>query len=75
MNQTFSPEKFEANAIKISVLCCQEVEKFILFLGCLLPHTHPMIYQKRIGSGIQIQKNADKPNKLLSVMTVQAWLS
>ena len=44
-----------------------EVEKFNILLKCLLPYTHPIIYRKCIGSGIQ---NTGKPNKLLSVMTV-----
>ena len=44
-----------------------EVEKFNLLLECLLPYTHPIIYPKCIGSGIQ---NNGKPNKIFSVMTV-----
>ena len=67
INHTFHSEKFETKAIKISVLCFWEVEKFNLLLECLLPYTHPIIYPKCIGSGIQ---NTGKPNKLLSVMTV-----
>ena len=51
---------------KISVLYCYEVEKLNLFLECLLPYTHPIIYPKCIGCGIQ---NTGKPNKLLFVMT------
>ena len=38
-----------------------------ILLECLLPYTHPIIYPKCIGSGIQ---NTGKPNELLSVMTV-----
>ena len=34
---------------------------------CLLTYTHPIIYPKFIGSGIQ---NTGKPNKLLHVMTL-----
>ena len=45
----------------------QEVEEFNILLECLLPYTHPNIYPKGIGSGIQ---NTGKPNKLLSLMTV-----
>ena len=45
---------------------CEKL-KFNLLLECLLPYTHPIIYAKYIGSGIQ---NTVKPNKLLSVMTV-----
>ena len=67
IKSNFSPEKLETKAIKISVLCCYEVEQFNLLLECLLPYTHPIIYPKCIGSGIQ---NTGKPNKLLSVMTV-----
>ena len=63
----FLQKKFETKAIQISVLCCLQVEKFNILLKCLLPYTHPIIYRKCIGSGIQ---NTGKPNKLLSVMTV-----
>ena len=41
------------------------VEKFDLLLECLLPYTHPIIYPKCIGSGIQATV---KTNEL--VMTV-----
>ena len=67
LNQTFSPEKFEAKAIKVLVLCYYEVEKFNILLESLLTYTHPIIYPKCIGHGIQ---NTNKPNKLLSVMPV-----
>ena len=40
-----TPEKFETEAIKISVLCYEEVEKFNVLLECLLPYTYPIIYQ------------------------------
>ena len=53
--------------MKVSVLCCWEVEKFNSLLECLLPYTYPMVYPKHIGSGIQ---NTGKPNKLLSDITV-----
>ena len=71
LNQTFSLEKFEAKALNILALCCQEVEKFNLVLECLLPYTHSTIHPKFIGGGIE---NIGKPKKLLSVMTVQTWL-
>ena len=45
----------------------QKVEEFNILLECLLPYTHPHVYPKCIGSGIQ---NTRKPNKLLSLMTV-----
>ena len=51
----------------MSVLCCQEVEKFNLLLGCQLPYTHPIIYSKCIVSGIQ---NTGKSNKILPLLTV-----
>ena len=63
----FSFRKIKKKAIKISVLCCWEVEKFNLLLECLLHYAHPIIYSKCIGSGIQ---NTGKPNKVLSVMAV-----
>ena len=66
-NQTFFLEKFKTKVIKFLVLCCQEVEKFNMLLACLLTYTHPTIYPKCIGSGIQ---NTGKLNKLLSVMNV-----
>ena len=43
------------------------LEKFHILLECLLTYTHPIIYPKCLGSGIQ---NTGKPNKLLSVTTV-----
>ena len=67
MNQIFSLEIFETNAIKMSLLCCLEVEKFNLLLDCLLPYTHPTIYSKCLGSEIQ---TIVKPIKYLSVMSV-----
>ena len=63
----FLQKKFETKAIQISVLCCLQVEKYNILLKCLLPYTHPILYSKGIGSGIQ---TTVKPNKLLSVMDV-----
>ena len=51
----------------MSVPCCLPVDKFIILLECLLPYTHPTVYPKYIGSGIQTN---DKPSKVSSVMTV-----
>ena len=67
LNQTFSPEKSETKAIKISVLCCLPIEKLNILLECLLPCTHPILYSKCIGRGIQ---TTVKPNKLSSLITV-----
>ena len=59
--------------MKVSVLCCLQVEKFNILLECLQPYTYPILYPKCIGSGIQ---NNVKPNKLLSVINqcVETWL-
>ena len=65
----FLQKKFETKAIQISVLCCLQVEKFNILLKCLLPYTHPILYPKGIGSGIQTTVKPNKPNKI-SVMNV-----
>ena len=49
------------------MLSCLQVEKINILLECLLPYTHPILYPKCIGSGIQ---TTVKPNKLLSVITM-----
>ena len=53
--------------MKISVLYCLPIAKFHIFLECLLTYTHPVVYPKCIGSGIQ---TTVKSNKLSNVMTV-----
>ena len=52
--------------MKVSVLCYLLVEKLDIS-HALLPYTHPIVYPKCIGSGIQ---NTIKSNKLSSVMIV-----
>ena len=47
--------------------CCLHGEKFNILHEYLLPYTHPILYPKCIGSGIQ---TTVKPNKLLSVITM-----
>ena len=61
LNQTFSTEKFEAKTIKILVQSCLPVQKFNIFLKCLLPYMYPVVYSKCIGSGNQATV---KPNQL-----------
>ena len=39
--------------MKVSELCCLQVEKFNILLECLQPYTYPILYPKCIGSGIQ----------------------
>ena len=53
LNQTFFPEKSETRVTKISGLCCLPVEELNILPACLLPYTHPIVYSKCIGSGIQ----------------------
>ena len=48
------------------MLCYLLVEKLDILLA-LLPYTHPIVYPKCIGSGIQ---NTIKSNELSSVMIV-----
>ena len=45
-------------------------KKFSILLECLLSYTHPIVYPKCIGIGIQ---TTVKPNELSSAMTVRRY--
>ena len=59
-NQTFSPEKIWNKSH-------QNLSTKLFTSERLLPYTHPIVYPKYIGSGIQ---TTVKPNELLSGMSV-----
>ena len=62
-------KNYDRKAIKMLVLCFR-VEKFNVLLECLLPHTHSIVYTKRVGGGIQ---TTVKPNEPSSFMTVYRY--
>ena len=68
--EIFFQKKYETKTIKISVLYCLPAEKCNTLLECLLPCTHPIVYPKCMGNGIQTTAT---PYKLSYAMTVYKY--